>query len=182
MKKVALMLAEGFEEIEALTVVDILRRGDINCLMISLKEKFVTGSHGIKVEADEILSDDIKEFDMIILPGGMPGSANLRDSEKLEKIVKEMYFNDKKIAAICAAPIALERYGIIKGKNITSYPNSLINEKEVNYKEDKVVVDKNIITSRGPATAMDFGYELLRQLGEVDKAEKLEIGMLYKNR
>ncbi|WP_297634263.1 DJ-1 family glyoxalase III [uncultured Clostridium sp.] len=181
MKRVAVMLASGFEEIEALTVVDILRRGNVDCKMVSLKDKFVTGSHGIKVEADIILHDNIKEFDMIVLPGGMPGSANLRDSKELEKIVVEMNLNEKKIGAICAAPIALEAYGIIKGRNITSYPDALVNKAEVNYKETSVVVDGNIITSRGPATAMEFAYEILRQLDKKEEALSLEKGMLYKN-
>ncbi len=182
MKKVAVLLANGFEEIEALTVVDILRRANVDCKMVSINDIEVQGSHKISVKADFLLSEEIKNYDMIVLPGGMPGAANLRDNKQVIEIIQSMYKKGKKLAAICAAPIVLERAGLIKEKNVTSYPNALERENEVNYKEDKVVIDENIITSRGPATAMEFSYTILRELDYEDEAINLEKGMLYKIR
>ena len=128
------------------------------------------------------LCEEIKNYDMVVLPGGMPGAANLRDNEQVIEIIQSMYKKGKKLAAICAAPIVLEKAGLIKEKNVTSYPNALERENEVNYKEDKVVIDENIITSRGPATAMEFSYTILRELDYEDEAINLEKGMLYKIR
>lgn len=182
MKKIAVLLANGFEEIEALTVVDILRRANVDCKMVSINDIEVQGSHKISVKADCLLSEEIKNYDMVVLPGGMPGVANLRDNEQVIEIIQSMYKKGKKLAAICAAPIVLEKAGLIKEKNVTSYPNALERENEVNYKEDKVVIDENIITSRGPATAMEFSYTILRELDYEDEAINLEKGMLYKIR
>jgi len=179
MKNVAVILAEGFEEIEALTVVDIVRRAGEHCDMISIKEKEVIGAHNIKVLADIIISDEIKNYDLIVLPGGMPGSINLKENGKVIELVK--YFNDenKLIGAICAAPIVLAKAGIIKNKNITSYPGFEEELSEGNYiTEEKVVVDNNIITSRGPATAIEFSYKLLELLGN-DSYKALSKGMMY---
>lgn len=179
MRNVAVILAEGFEEIEALTVVDIMRRAGEHCDMVSIKEKEVIGAHNIKVLADVIISDEIKKYDLIVLPGGMPGSINLKENVKVIELVK--YFNDenKLIGAICAAPIVLAKAGIIKNKNITSYPGFEEELSEANYiTEEKVVVDNNIITSRGPATAIEFSYKLLELLGN-DSYKALSEGMMY---
>lgn len=182
MKKIMLCLANGFEEIEALTVVDILRRANITCDMIALKDLNVKGAHNILVNADKTLSDvNANEYDGIVLPGGMPGSTNLRDSDEIIAIVKNFFEEGKLVAAICAAPIVLEKAGIIKNKDVTSYPGSISSEStKYNYKEDIVVRDGNIITSRGPATAMMFGYEILSYLGYSEIAEELKSGMMYK--
>lgn len=179
MKKVAVLLANGFEEIEALTVVDVIRRAGEICHMVSIEEEIVVGTHNIEVKADKIISDDIKSYDMIVLPGGMPGSTNLRDNLKVIELIK--YFNEKNkyIGAICAAPIILEKANIIDGKNITSYPGVQDDLKSCNYvSEHRVVVDGNIITSRGPATALEFSYRLLDKLGS-DKSDKLRESMMY---
>ena len=121
MKKVAVMLANGFEEIEALTVVDIIRRANITCDMFSISGMEVKGAHDIVVKADKLISEEVKEYDVIVLPGGMPGATNLRDNEEVIDLVK--WFNDNKkiVAAICAAPIVLGKAGIIEGKKVTSY-------------------------------------------------------------
>ena len=183
-KKVSIMLADGFEEIEALTVVDILRRSNIECDMISIKDEMVKGSHGIYVKADKIISNiNRNDYTMIVLPGGLPGATNLENCRILIDWIKEFADNPKKyIAAICAAPQVLAKADIIRGKKVTSYPASEICNalRDAEYIDDfrqTVVVDGNIITSRGPATAFDFAFKLAEILGK--NVEPLKRGMLY---
>lgn len=179
MKKSVILLAEGFEEIEALTVVDILRRAGVKCDMCSICGEMVSGSHGIQVKADIMFkAADLNEYDVLILPGGMPGSANLRDNEGVIETVKSFYKQEKIIAAICAAPIVLERAGIIKGSNITSHPSVKDSLGNSLYCEEIVKEDRNIITSRGPATAIYFGLAILEKLGLNEKIMELKRGML----
>ncbi|MGL4873537.1 MAG: DJ-1 family glyoxalase III [Clostridium sp.] len=180
MKKIGVLLSDGFEEIEALTVVDVLRRANVECLMIGVEALEINGAHNIKVACDKTLTEEVKGFDGIVLPGGMPGSKNLRDNDKVIDLVKYMNKEEKLVGAICAAPIVLEKAKIIEGRKITSYPNSLEDEKKVKYLEENVVIDKNILTSRGPSTALEFSYEILRYLGLTKEAENLEKGMLFK--
>lgn len=181
MKKVLIMLADGFEEVEALTVVDYLRRMDIICDTCSIMDgKSVKGAHDIIVEADKKLDDitDYKEYDGIVLPGGMPGATNLRDNDKVIEIVQTLYKENKLIAAICAAPIILAKAGIIEGKDITSYPGFEEELKAANYIEDLVVRDGNIITARGPAVAVYFALDIIEYLLGNDKREALEKDIL----
>ncbi|ACD54150.1 4-methyl-5(B-hydroxyethyl)-thiazole monophosphate biosynthesis protein [Clostridium botulinum] len=178
MKKACVLLAEGFEEVEALTISDIIRRADMVCDLVSINEEFVTSSHGVTIKADKIFKSDM-EYDLVALPGGMPGAKNLRDDERVIEFVKKHDKQGKIIGAICAAPIVLGKAGVTNERNITSYPgfeDELIN---CNYKENNVVVDGNIITSRGPATAIEFAYKLIEKLG-YDKVEELAKSMLYK--
>lgn len=177
--KTAVLLADGFEEIEALTVVDIMRRANVVCDMISIKDINVTGTHNIEVKADKVIGDDIRGYDLIVFPGGMPGATNLQENKKVLEIVKYFNENKKYIAAICAAPIVLSSAGIIKNRNITSYPGFENELSGCNYKQEKVVVDGNLITSRGPATAMEFAYKILAVLG-VESYKEISKGMLYK--
>lgn len=178
MKKVLVMLAQGFEEIEAITVVDILRRANIVCDMCSIDKENVVGAHNITIKADCHI-DDIKalEYDAIVLPGGLPGATNLRD-ERVENFTKKLYEDGKIIAAICAAPETLEVFGLLKGKRCTSYPGFISNRNEVTYIEDVVVVDGNIITSRGPATSIEFGLTIMKELGYVKESEEIKEGMM----
>lgn len=180
MSKIAVFLAEGFEEGESLFVIDILRRAGFQCDSVSINEEMVKGSHDIIVKADKIINDEIKEYDMIVLPGGLPGATNLRDDERVIELVK--YFDkapEKFVAAICAAPIILEKAGIINGRTMTSYPGEKYTElfKEANYVDDIVVIDDHLITSRGPASTMPFAYALIDVLG--GDSSKLKQGMLY---
>jgi len=180
LRKIAVFLAEGFEEGEALFVVDILRRAGFQCNSVSINEKMVKGCHGIEVLTDKIISDEIKEYDMIVLPGGLPGATNLRDDERVIELVK--YFDkapEKFVAAICAAPMILEKAGIIKGRTVTSYPGEEYTTllKDANYVEDIVVVDDHLITSRGPASTLPFAYTLVDALG--GNISLLKQGMLY---
>lgn len=180
MKKVVLMLAEGFEEIEALSVVNILRRAGVGCTTCSIKEKEVKGCHEITVLSDSTLLDlDLNDFDGIILPGGMPGSTNLKDCPEVIKAVQNFNLNKKLVSAICAAPIVLKEAGILNNKNVTSYPDALEESSEFTYVKKAVVVDGNIITSRGPATAPCFAFEILNYLGYSEEASALKEGMLY---
>ncbi|RXI39532.1 DJ-1 family protein [Clostridium tetani] len=180
-KKIVLMLAKGFEEIEALTVVDILRRVGVDCKTCSItEEKMVKGTHNIYVKSDIILKDFKEyEFSGIVLPGGMPGATNLRDNKTVIEIIKEFNEENKLIAAICAAPIVLKEADIIKNKNITSYPGFEEELKGCNYKEDKVVQNGNIITSRGPSTAIDFAFKILENIIDEKELEELKKSMLY---
>ncbi|MCY6369634.1 DJ-1 family glyoxalase III [Clostridium ganghwense] len=181
MKKVVIFLAEGFEEIEALTVVDVLRRANISCDTCSLSEKQVKGAHNVLVEADKLISElNINEYDVIVLPGGMPGSTNLKESAQVVKWVKEFNKEGKIVSAICAAPIVLGKAKIVKDKKITSYPGFEEELKEGIYCEELVVEDGNIITSRGPATAAYFALKLVERLVDKNTADTLKEGMLLK--
>jgi len=181
MKKVAVLLANGFEEIEALTVVDVLRMAEVNCELVSIQEEFVTGSHNIVVKSDRLFGEDIKTYDMIVLPGGLPGAENLAKSTKVIDIIKEFNKNENKyIAAICASPaMVLSVAEIEKDRYITSYPGIEYEEmlEKSNYVDELVVIDKNLITSRGPATTLLFAYKLVDVLG--GNSIQLKKGMLW---
>lgn len=159
--KVALLLAEGFEELEALTPVDILRRAGIEIDIISIGEKEVSGSHGIKVIADKT-KDDInpQDYTAVIFPGGMPGAINLDASDFSDKMISAVLANGGRLAAICAAPLVLGRRGLLKGKNATCFPGF---ENELHgaiiTKQD-VVTDGNITTASGMPAAYAFALEL----------------------
>jgi len=179
MKKVGILLADGFEDVEALTVLDIMRRAEITCDLISIKNEFVKSSHDLLVKSDKIVSDKM-EYDLIVLPGGLPGATNLRDDKSVINLLKKQNEEGKLIGAICAAPIVLAKAGLTEGRKITSYPGYEDELARCKYIEKDVVVDNNIITSRGPATSMIFSYKLLEILGEKEKAENIARGMLYK--
>ena len=178
MAKVAVILADGFEEIEALTVVDVLRRANITCHMVGFEAQ-VTGSHAIQVQADRVFDGDLSDYDLIVLPGGMPGSANLRDHELLIAELQKCEQVGKKIAAICAAPIVLNRAGLLKDKEFTCYDGVQEQIADGHYRKETVVVDGQLTTSRGPATALAFAYNLVEQLG--GDADALREAMLYRD-
>ena len=179
--KVAIVLANGFEELEAISIIDILRRADIDALAVGLEKKCVCGAHGVEMIADEIL-DDIKvsEFDMIVLPGGLPGAENLAKSEKLGQILRDFDANNAKIGAICAAPWALATAGVLKS-SYTCYPgfeNQIAHPGYTN--SANVVKDQNIMTSKGPATAMEFALQIVRELKGEQVYSKLKSDLLFK--
>ncbi len=180
MTKILVFIAEGFEEIEALTVVDVLRRANIQCDMCSItSNKEIKGAHNILVNVDKTL-EEIKsnEYNGLVIPGGMPGATNLRDNNKLIDLVKKFNKDKKLIAAICAGPIVLSKANIIKGKEVTSYPGFEEDLKEGLYKEDLVVQDGNIITSRGPSAAMYFAFKILENLKK-DSVKKIKRGYAF---
>ena len=182
--KVIVFLADGFEEVEALTVVDYLRRVEgISVDTVSIKSSLqVLGAHEIEVKADKTIDQlgDTSLYDGVVIPGGMPGATNLRDNEQVIKVIEELNSREKLVAAICAGPIVLERAGVIKGKEVTSYPG--FEEALVGsiYKEDDVVKDGNIITARGPSKAEDFAIAIVKYLAGREAAEELKESILYK--
>lgn len=181
MKSVAVFLAEGFEEIEALATVDVLKRAGIKCDTVSIKDEFVIGAHNITVKADKIISDDIENYDMVVCPGGLPGAEYLSKNEKVLNVIRKFNnMQDKFIAAICASPaMVLSAAGIEENKYITSYPGESFENMldKANYVEELVVVDGNLITSRGPATTLLFAYKLVDILG--GDSNKLKDDMLW---
>lgn len=180
---VIVFLAAGFEEVEALTVVDYLRRvKQITVDMISVGDSLqVLGSHHIEVKADKKIAElsNLDAYDAVIIPGGMPGAANLRDDQRVVKIISEMNEAGKLVAAICAGPIVLEKAKVIDGKKVTSYPGFEKDLPHSIYQTDAVVKDGNIITSRGPGKAVDFALELVTLLAGEKEAENLRKNILY---
>lgn len=173
-------LADGFEEIEALTVVDVLRRAEIAVKTVSVTgDKSVRGAHDIKVEADLLFEEaDYGNCEMIVLPGGMPGTANLAKHEGLAKQLNAFAQSGKWLAAICAAPSVLGRMSLLKDKHVTSYPgyeNQLIGAI---YSEERVVQDGKLVTSRGPGTAIEFSLELVKLLKNEQTAAALRKAMI----
>lgn len=182
MKSCIVMFENDFEEIEALSIIDILRRADLKCDMCSTKNNnlIVKGAHNIEIKANYSMDNvDFENYDCIILPGG-PAADKLKINKKILEEVKNFYDSGKLVCAICAAPIVLSAAGIIKNKKITSYPGYENELSECIYCEDSVVTDENIITSRGPATAMIFAYKIVEMLCNKKKADELKKGMLYK--
>lgn len=178
-KKVLVPLATGFEEIEALTIIDILRRANVEVVMAGLESLHVKGAHGIVVVADTLINElDGNNFDMIALPGGLPGATNLAADAKVQSLLKEFDAKGKAIAAICAAPYALHTAGVLKN-SYTCYPGfqSKIGREGYNAK-DKVVIDANITTSQGPSTAMLFALSLVEQLCSREMSENLAKDLL----
>ena len=178
---VYVFLANGFEEIEAVTVTDLLRRAEIQVKTVSLMdEKIVYGSRGIAVETDIFFKEGIYDkCEMLVLPGGMPGTTNLCNHKELNAELKKFYLSGKPVAAVCAAPMVLGRDGILAGHDATIYPgmeDELIGAVK---KEDRVVVSGNVITSRGPATAMEFALVIIDYLKGREKAEEIAKEILY---
>lgn len=183
MSKIALHLADGFEEIEALTVADILRRAEMEVFLVSITDtKRVVGAKGIVVEADKLFEEiNYDEIDMIVLPGGMPGTTNLENHEELKKRIIEFDIDGKWIGAICAAPSILGKMAMLEDRKATCYPNFEQYLLGAEISTDSVVIDKNIITSRGPATAMEFGLKLVEVLSDQYKANRLAKGLLARD-
>jgi len=179
MKKVLIPIAPGFEEIEALTVVDILRRAGAEVIMAGTVEGPVQGRTNIKVLADTQLDAVMdKEFDMIVLPGGKKGTENLKKDARVKKLVEEHFRKGKYTAAICAAPAVLSLAGITKGKTITSHPTVRGELRTEKISEERVVVDGNVVTSQGPGTAMEFAFKLVELLFGKEKAAEVNKGVL----
>ncbi|AGY60738.1 DJ-1 family glyoxalase III [Gloeobacter kilaueensis] len=178
MVKVLVPLAEGFEEIEAVTIVDVLRRAGVEVTVAALAERVVTGSHGIGLIADALLSEiEPATFDAIALPGG-PGVAQLRADGRIRQLLVEMQAAQKWTAAICAAPTVLSDAGLLAGVRATSYP-ALQPELVVGeYLETSVVVDRRIVTSRGVGTALDFALKLVALLVDEKTAGVLARAMV----
>jgi len=177
-KKVLLPLANGFEEIEAVALADTLRRGNIEVVIAGVDGEILKGAHGIKVVSDchisAVKSDD---FDMILLPGGYGGTMTLAENRTVQALIKEFDSLGKSVAAICAAPIALDRAGVLKDE-YTCYPGVPDSIKSSKFIEENIVESSNILTSRGPGTAICFGIYIVEKLAGKEIAEAVKKGML----
>ncbi len=176
MTKALVFLATGFEEIEAVTIVDVLRRANIKVTTAGLTPNPIQGAHKMKIIPDKSVDEVVtNEFDVVICPGGSPGYLNLRKDSRVIQIIKTAYNKNKLVGAICAAPTVLSDAGILEHKNCTIYPgmeNELITGGG-KPKSDNVVVDGNIITSKGPATALEFALKLVEVLAGKQVADSV---------
>lgn len=179
--KVCIFFADGLEEIEGLTVVDLLRRVDIPISIISITgNKMITGAHDIKIEADILFEDmDFTDTGMLILPGGMPGTKNLKAHEGLCRLLHEFNTKGKYIAAICSAPSVLGQLNILNGKKATCYPGFENQLSGAALSDGNCVTDGNIITSRGMGTAIDFAAEIISIIKNRSVAEALKETIIY---
>ncbi len=181
MARVLVPLAQGCEELEAVTIVDLLRRAGIEVVTAGLEPGIVKGSRGTQLlpdaTLDAVLGDD---FDMIVLPGGMPGAKHLREDARIIGVLKRMAEEGKYTAAICAAPTVLAEAGLLSGRRATSYPGFLdkMDVPGMAYLEDAVVRDGKVFTSRGPGTAMDFALALIEALSGKARRDEVEAGLV----
>lgn len=180
MKKVMIHLADGFEEIEAITPIDVLRRAGCDVVTVSISGKnAVTSRRNVTIMADRLFSErDYDLADMIILPGGQPGANNLNAHEGLKKQIENFNTKGKWVAAICAAPLVLGGLGILKGKNATGFPGTESKLTGANYTGNGVEVDGNIVTGKGPGVALQFSLVLAEKLVGKEKAEELRKDMI----
>jgi len=174
--KILVPLANGFEEIEAVNVIDILRRGDVEVVTAGLKEGLVEGSHKIKMLPDTTLDKiHYRDFDGLVLPGGAPGFVNLGNDERILKMAREMDKEGKVVAAICAAPSVLIKAGVLQGRKATVSPSGKAQvEACANFSEERVVVDGNLVTSRSPGTALEFALTLVEILAGKEKMQMVK--------
>jgi len=179
MTKVLVPLADGCEELEAVTIIDLLRRGGVEVVTAGLEPGVVKASRGVQLLADTtldaVLADD---FDMVVLPGGMPGAANLKADPRVLALVRRMADAHKYTAAICAAPMVLAEAGVLAGRRATSYPGFLDGRADVAVVDAPVVQDEHVLTSRGPGTAIDFALTLVETLAGREKREQVEAALV----
>jgi protein deglycase len=179
--QVLVPLAQGCEELEAITIIDLLRRAEIEVTVAGLDSENITASRGVKLIPDTDLESALKrDYDMIVLPGGLPGADHLENDERLKIALKKMEKDDKYIAAICAAPKVLANAGVLTGKTATCYPGFLDDSglSGITLSEQAVVRDGKVITSRGPGTAMDFALELIEVLSGKETRNTVETALV----
>ena len=179
MARVVIMLADGFEELEAVAVIDVLRRAGIETVSAGLHKGPVSSARQIKMIPDTVI-DTIRsdDFDMLVLPGGMPGSENLDADARVRDLIRDFNSKGKMTGAICAAPYVFANAGILDGKHATSYPSFKGKLGSAVYEEKTVVEDGNILTSRGPGTALCFALAIVERLAGREKAERVKEAML----
>ncbi|MBM7556629.1 DJ-1 family glyoxalase III [Halanaerobacter jeridensis] len=179
MGQIVIPLADGFEETEAITNIDVLRRAGLNVVTVSLGSLTVHGDHGIDVQADQNISDlDLDQVEGIVLPGGMPGAKHLKEDKRVVELVEKLDEEDGLVAAICAAPMVLEEAGVIEDRPATSYPGFDEQMPSCRYQQDRVVVDDNLVTGRGPGVALEFAIKIVELIVGQDKAEELKAAMI----
>lgn len=181
MAKIFEFLANGFEEIEALAPVDILRRGNQEVYTVSVTgSQFVESSHGITVKADLLFEEaDLSEADMLLLPGGMPGSANLNNHEGVRQALSAHYAKGKRLGAICAAPMVLGSLGILRGRRATCSPGFEIYLEGAEYTAELFTIDGNIITGEGPAASFPYAYKILEMFTDPELVHTLQHKMQF---
>ncbi len=179
MPKVALLLADGFEEVEAVAVVDILRRAGVDLVLVGLSKEPVSSARNVRIIPD-VSIEEIRpeELDMVVLPGGLGGVEKLRSDRRVYELLKALREKGRYISAICAAPTALASFGLLEGKRSTVYPELKEQIKPALFVNEKVVEDSRIITSQGPGTAFAFGLRLVERLLGKDKAKEVAKKML----
>lgn len=180
---ICIFLADGFEEMEAVIPRDILMRGGVDVYTVGVGGEVVTSAYGLKIKTDMTIGDiDTNTLEGIVLPGGMPGTTNLEQNEKVMKIIS--YCKEKKImiGAICAAPSILGKIGILDGKLACCYPGFEKYLKDAKISEDKVAIADNIITSKGPGTAFEFGFALLDYIKDGNFSDGIKSDMIYLNK
>jgi 4-methyl-5(b-hydroxyethyl)-thiazole monophosphate biosynthesis len=179
MPKVVLVLADGFEEVEAMSIIDVLRRAELDTVIAGLHDGPIISTRKVKVLPDMVI-DMVKvdDFDMIVLPGGQPGADNMHADERVIQLIKKFAQQNKLIGAICAAPIVLAKAGVLQGKHVTSFPSYRDRFESSLYEEKTVVEDGNILTSRGPGTALAFALAIVERLVGKEKAQKIKAAML----
>ncbi len=181
MAHILVPLAEGFEELEAITLIDLLRRAGFDVVSAGLDDQPVQASRGTVIIPDTSLAKvEDQHFDLIVLPGGLPGADHLRDDATLQAMLKKQNQAGKMIGAICAAPKALASAGVLDGRQITCYPGALgeVDSSHFEITNDRVKIDGNVMTSRGPGTAMDFALAIIEQLGGKALRESVEDGLV----
>ncbi|NTV48247.1 MAG: HD domain-containing protein [Geobacteraceae bacterium] len=183
MAKVIMPLAQGFEEIEALTVIDILRRAEIEVVLAGLLPGTVVGAHGISIVPDTTIDTiDASNFDMIILPGGQPGTDNLNTDKRIHKLLGKFASKKKLIGAICAAPIVLATTGLLSGKKVTCYPSYRDQLNGGIYEDTPIVSDGSFITSQGPGTAINFGLAIVTRLAGYRTSDEISKAILFQDK
>lgn len=179
MKSALVLFAIGSEELEAVTIVNILRRAGITVTLAGLSSGALRGSRGVTIMPDTTLDAALHDsFDLIVLPGGQPGTRNLQADQRVLNLVRQMAQQDKYVAAICAAPSVLAAAGLLDGKRATCYPTCLDDYPKVHLQTAAIVEDGKLITSRGPGTAMDFALLLAERLAGTDKRNEVEAGLV----
>lgn len=181
MKKVSVFFADGCEEVEALTVVDLLRRAGVHTEMVSVTgNEWVTSSHQVKIHTDRLFEEmDFSGMDMLVLPGGMPGTLHLQEHEGLSDLLVKFHKEGRDVAAICAAPSVLGSLGILEGKQACCYPGFEEKLKGASVCFEPAIQDGNVITGRGMGTAIPFGLKLIEVLCGSEKVKEIKKGILF---
>ncbi|EFI41673.1 DJ-1 family glyoxalase III [Peptoniphilus sp. oral taxon 386] len=181
MKDLIIFLAEGFEEIEALTVCDYLRRANLEVELVSIsEEKEVKSSHGVRIIADKTIDEiNFEEYRGVYIPGGLPGAVNLAAEKRVLELVEMYYMEEKIVSAICAGPVVLDKINLLKDKKFTCYPGYENNLSSKNRLDNAVVCDENIITGMGPAFAQSIAFKLIEALKNKDSVEKIKEDTLF---
>ena len=181
MSKVYEFIADGSEEVESLTVVDVLRRAGVDIETVSITgSKDVKMSHGVVMQCDKTVEEaNLSDADMLLLPGGLPGAYNLNECEAVRTAMTEQFKKSKKVGAICAAPLVLGSLGILNGKKATCYPGFEDQLTGAEYTADIFTIDGNVITGCGPAATLPYSYAILEMLGYKEQADALREGMMF---